>query len=659
MRISAFCTSATTVLAVTFLAACGGGGGSNGGPTTPVVTTPPAPTTLAASAGLSGVAASGSPLLASSIKVVDGAGVALSFVDSSGKSISGTTTSLTDGSYHLTLGATAARLPLFIEAQGRDASGMPVILHSLVYSATVPAVANVTPASEAIAALVLGADPASVFRNAASSGSSIALLGSSSSVSAASDQLKAIIAANLSDSKTSAKTLDFLQDSTFKANKSGLDAALEGLRIEIVKDANGKDQLQISNKLLSAGSVEVKIDLATALSELAKTTGGSLSKAIVSTTKTSSSATTTLANLASLDELGIATNQLLAKGAATNFSALFPAYGVSNSYTSATLAAKLAVYASKGYQLNAFQVGACADDPIGSKGCTHLLVSAVVTSNSGAIVDLFTEAVAYDKATTPNWTFVGNGLLSDFHVYPTAYVNYGLDGKLAATTTTTTLQNPGSGIQVAIASPASDPQRNNDRMILMPSGHVIRFTKCGLDYQCLTAAATTTLVGTGELKDSLLQAATFGWMGSSDTSAGANYQLSFATPLTTTDVSVKVHLAADMPTDLGAAPFPQLDDVSTGTPLTPAAIAAGPTLSWANWAAAHADMKIVLARRIISSAKAAPLVLDAVIPATAASSVKLAAAVLPTGFVASNHQLWLGAQDNLGRRYYSRYSSAP
>lgn len=657
----------TAVFLSALLAACGGGGGSAGTgtatttATTTTTTVPVSSTTLSGGASITGVVATGAPLLGATIRIVDGTGAALSFVDATGATVSSGSTSTTDGSYRVTLGAAAAKLPLLIQAVGRDAGGTPVVMHTRLVSNAIPVVANITPATEAIVAMVLGANPLTMFQTATANTGSLALLGNSAAVTAAADLVKAIVASNLTDGKVAdSKTLDFFQDTSFTPNKTGLDAALEGLRIQVVKDSNGKDQLQFSNKFLSAGTVEVKVDLATAKTELAKTSGGSVAKAIVSTAKTTTSPTSTLANLAALDGLSIAANKLIAQGANADFAALISATGaqpyVHNGYDRTFLTAKLASYASNNYQLNKFQMTGCADDPITSKGCVRVTVSSVVTNVAGQIVDVLSDAVSYNKATTPNWTFVGNNLLSDFHIYPVAYITYGLDGSSA----NASALSSGSGVQVSIYSPASDPQRPNDRNIEMPNGHTLRFSQCGLDYQCLaTAPPPATTTGTGELKDFLLQQASLGWMGSLDTTMGAKYRLNFVEVITNAGVPVNAYLSADVPTDLVNAPYPRLDDVSASRPLTPAAIAKGPTLSWATWAAAYPNLKIFLARTVISSATATPLIQDATIPASAATSAQVPAAVVPADFVPLSYQVWLGAQDSLGRRYYSKYSSAP
>ena len=666
MHLSYIDKLATTLSLAALLAACGGGGGSSGGSsptdtttttatattvTTAAVTTTTGSTTsttagtarpqLPSGSALSGVVATGSPLLGATISVVDAAGAAV-----------GSSTSLPDGSYRLVL-PRAAPLPLLLEAQGQDAAGNPVVMHSMVATNALPVIAHLTPATEAVVAMIVGSNPLTVFQNAASNGSNIALLGTATTVSAASDLVKTVIAANLTDGKVAnAKTLDFFQDPAFSANKNGLDAALEGLRIQVTKDANGKDQLQLSNKFLAAaGTVEVKVDLATAKSELAKLTGGSAAKAIVSTTAVTSSATASLVNLALLDNLTVALNSLIAQGGTPFVSAspLFAGYSVQYGVNKDTLVDTLNGYAAKNYQLGKFQVTGCTDDAIGSKtACSRTLVSASVTNSTGQIVGVLNDAVAYAKTPTPptpNWTFTGNNAPYGFQVFPVAVATYGLNGVLATGSAT----NPNTGVQIALDSDATSAIR----LITTPSGYSIAFAECGRTYQCVSISPLTALVASGELKDSLLDPSAIAWIGSKDGVSGAKYLVA---PASGSGPTLFSYLKADVPASLGSAPFPRLDDNSA---LTPSAIVAGPNLSWANWAATYPNLKVFMARTIVSATTGKPLIQDATIPVVAITSVRMPPAVPPPGFVPVGYQVWLGAQDAQGRRYYSKFTSAP
>lgn len=647
-----------------FLSACGGGGGGDTVATTTSTTDTATTTTTTSttttstlaptSVVLSGVVASGAPLLGATIRVVDATGAPVSLVDSIGNVVTSGTASPTDGAYRLVLASTSPKAPLLIQAIGVDGTGNPLALHSLVQTATLPLIANITPATNAVVAQLLGGDPKTVFMNAAASASSIALLGKAANVTSASDQIKNIIKSNLSDGKISdTKKLDFFQDATFAASKSGLDFALEGVRIQIVKDATGKELLEFGNKFVSTKTAEVIVDLATAKSELAKTTGGSIAKAITTTLKATTSPTAILTNLGVLDDLSAALNKLISQGAtAANFlasPALAASYTTHNGRTRAELASRLANYAANNYQLSKMQVTGCADvgDPPYKK-CDKLMVSALASDPAGERVEVLSDVVTYSKSTTPNWTLVGNGLTSDLALIPVAYASYGLNGVLA----TGNSANPGYGVQVLLSLAAADTA---SRTVQIPTGYSLQFAYCNLSYLCVKTSTTASPVATGELKDTLAQQLSIGSIGTLDGAVGAKYLVTLAGAAT----SSPAYLPAEVPTDLPNAPFPLLDGIST-KPLAVADItaSAGLTLSWAAWAAANPNMRMVLARVLVSSATSYAYS-DASLPLAAGTGIKIPAVSIPVGFTATEYQVWLGAQDSLGRRFYSKFTSNP
>jgi len=563
------------------------------------------------------------------------------------------TTSTTDGAYRFVLDSPAAKLPLFIQVAGIDAAGNSVTLHSLVKTSTVPLVGNVTPASTAVVAQVLGADPRAVFLKADSNVSSIALLGNATIVTNASDLVKTIIKANLTDAKiTTTSTLDLLQDANFAANKTGLDAALEGLRIQVAKDGGGRDVLKFSNKFNQVGSTEVTLDLATAKTELTKTTGGSVAKAITSTVKATTSPTAILTNLGVLDDLSIALNKLIAQGAqAADFQAapaLASTYASQNGRTLTDLADKLAGYAANNYQLSKLQVTGCADNPVVAKACVKVTVAALVADTAGRKVEVFSDTVTYNKTTTPNWVLVGNGNIADFAVFPVAYATYGLNGVLA----TALASKPSSGVQVVISLAAGDTAT---RTVQIPSGYSIPMAYCNLSYLCVKTSPNDDPVATGELQDTLPLKLSLGTIGNLDAISGAKYLASLAG----SNVIVPTYLSADVPGDLNNAPYPMLDGI-TSNPLTTSDIASssGLNLSWANWAAANPGVKVFMARTLISNT-GSYVYSDALIPPAPGTAIKVPAIAIPAGFSRVSHQVWLGAQDNLGRRYYSKFTSTP
>ena len=140
--------------------------------------------------------------------------------------------------------------------------------------------------------------------------------------------------------------------------------------------------------------------------------------------------------------------------------------------------------------------------------------------------------------------------------------------------------------------------------------------------------------------------------------AGAKYIVSYASWITVSNQSANAYLAAGVPTDLSIGLFPAIDGVSSSTPLTGATIAAGFTLSWANWAAANPNMSLFMARTVITGAGVPPLITDNVIPFGNATSIMVTPTVLPAGFVPSAYEVWIGAVDNLGHRYFTQLTGS-
>jgi hypothetical protein len=655
------CNAALLAATLVLVSACGGGGGSvvdettstTAGVTSTTTTSTTSTTQAAPSLSLSGVAATGVPLLGATVRVVDSIGTPVSFLDASGTLVGSGTTSPADGAYRLVLANGSPRVPLFIQVVGTDATGAPVVLHSLLQTATLPMIANVTPATNAVVAQLLGGDPKPVFTDAINNASSFALLGNATAVTAASDLVKTVIKANLTDGKiTDSKKLDFFQDAAFAANKTGLDAALEGLRIQIVKGSGGKTQLQFSNKFNLPGVTEASVDLATAKAELSLATGGSVAKAIVSG-KATTSATKSVANLGTLDNLSVDLNKLFAVTAirqvfidSKKIDTAYKHNGRDQQY----LADKLAGYAENDYQLSKIQVLGCAVNPIPTAGCSKFLISALVMDKSGQRAEVFSDVAAPPATAAASWTLAGNGLGAEYAVYPAAYASYNFDGTL----TTGAGANPGYGVQVVIAPPASD---TTSRVVQIPSGYSIQFAYCNSSTFCVKTLSTVNPVATGELQDMLAQPLTVGALGNLDAAAGAKYQVS-VTESGTTTVS-PVYLPAEVPRDLAGAPFPMLNGLAA-KPLSKTDVTAstGLTLSWADWAAANPDMHVFLARALVTSATSF-VYSDATLPVVTGTGIRIPKLTIPSGFVPTRYQVWLGAQDSLGRRYFSQFSAAP
>ena len=432
------------------LASCGGGGGGDGG--TPPLEKPPT---------LRGVAATGAPLVNAQISVVDG----------QGKAVGTATTHGADGSYSLTLSVNNPAAPLFIQARGLDAGGTMQLLHSTVPTISAAMVGHVTPLTQAIVALSLGTEPAPVFKAAATSASQLTQMASASA--AASDFLKTLVKNQLTDLKfTDPKTLDLLADASFAANKGAHDLLIESVRIDLARSRLNVPLLQIGNKFLAAPTAEVVVELTTAQTELLKT-AGTPANAITSTLKAATSATTLLGTLPGLDDLGAALNQLIAQGRDVSTiltNTLVSGYDKHNSRSKTDLAGTLADYTVANRQFGRFQLLGCADDAPAAGNCAKVLVGAVISDSTGTVVDLFSDAVSYNKAatTTNKWNLIGNGKKLAVGVHPLGFLALAAEG----TASTAVSPNPGIGLQVEIQAQTPDPIPVNPPVQLISSATV-------------------------------------------------------------------------------------------------------------------------------------------------------------------------------------------
>ena len=592
---------------------------------------------------ISGVAAIGAPLMGATVRAVDANGASVNMINAQGATVSSGQTSTADGSYKLTLVTPATgvlAVPLLIEAAGVDGSGRPVVLHSTLQSATLPLVANITPLTDAVVGMVLGTSPQTVFASAPSVTSTIALLGSTTAVTTASTAIKTIITPVLTDAKVT--TLNLFQDSTFVANKTGVDAVLEALQVQMVPATSGHYVVQISNKFLVPGTVEVTLDLATARSLLAAG-NSSLTSAITSTLATATSGIKlNLPNLANLDGLGTALNALIAQGTAT--ATTFQSTPMVTNETGqsgrskAALAALLAGYASNNTQFGRFQVNGCVDDPIAATGCKRLSVSTLVLNGTGQPVQTFTDTAVYATATTPNWTLSGNGRQSDVRVMPVAQLALNADGSLPSGNL------PSNGIQVLARSQdgANPPSQLLQSVSLqVPSGFSTLFSYCGELELCLDATGSTTPSATGELSDSLIQSLSPGWVGSVDGVTGAKYVATVTLSATSAE-SYNIYLPGNVPSSMPTAAFPVPDAA-----LSAASLAAGFKLSWQTWATANPNQRVFHVRVIAHSS---PLgISDYDVANPLATSLTLPA-IASTGA----YEVWLYATNSLGQNFYSK-----
>ncbi len=638
---------ATLAFALT-LTACGGGGGGGGDtPTTPVLTTPPT---------LRGVAATGAPLVNAQISVVDG----------QGKAVGTATTHAADGSYSVTLSTTSPAAPLFIQARGMDAAGFMQVLHSTVPTISAAMVGHVTPLTNAVVALALGTEPAPVFAAATTSAAQLTQM--ATAVPAASDFLKTLVKTQLTDLKfTDPKTLDLMADSTFAANKGAHDLLIESVRVDLGRSRLNVPVLQIGNKFLVTQPAEVIVELPTAQTELLKTTSPTPANAITSTLKATTSATTLLANLPGMDDLGAALNQLIAQGRDASTILTHPlvaGYDKHNGRSKAELATLLSTYAAANRQFGRFQLLGCADDAPAAGTCAKVLVGSLISDSTGAAVELFSDAVSFNKSatTTNKWNLLGNGKKLDFAVHPLAYAAKAADGTADATLS----PNPRVGLQVNLQAESPNPPSSTtpptqllaSATVQMPGNYSIPFAYCGRLWMCVSAVTgATSTIPTGGVDDVSVQRAAIGWIGSADSVRGAKYVASYT--IASVAETRNAYLRADVLGEPAAARFPAVDGLTANLPLRALDLEAGTlVLNWATWAAANPDLRLIEIKRVFTpTAGGAPTVLGTAVPLPPQTTVTLAAAFTPAEAV--NAELWLQAMDSQGRRFHTRYTGKP
>lgn len=637
--------AALTLLA--HLTACGGSGGpagtsngtnQSGGSTTTALEV--GPVTLA------GVAAVGSPLLGATVSVVDAKGVLQG----------STTTNTSDGSYALSLPATNIPLPLLIEANGVDMTGTPVSLHSVVQTATSGATritVHINPATDAVVAMLLGADPTSQFQSASTQASNWTQLGNTTALSSASNLIKTIIKTNIKDAKgadgkpVDSTKLDFFQDASFKANKVGLDAVLEGLNIQIGQDAALVPQLELSNRFIAPGTPEVTINLVNANAQLALGGSGKVSDAITSTktnsTNTTTSVTTLIANIGTLDNLAANINDAISKQYTDVMIAGMPIYSSSyvmhNGANLFDVATQLATYGTARYQLSRLQFTGCADDPMPAKGCAKPIVSALVSDATGKVYGVFNNVVSYSAST--GWTLLGNGREADWSIAGTAWASWDAFGQALAS---------GQGVQFTVKAGASAVLTS----LQLPSKYSVSLYDCQMTYWCQTRMPSGELID-----DYLLQYPSLGWFGKQEDAArGALYTLS-AQPISGDSNLSTMALPNDVPTNTSSKVYPLPDGLSTTSSLTCAQVLAGLHVTWNGWAAANPSLRMQSVRSVVTGSGAlVPWVQQATVYPLSANVTDVPAVTSPPA-PPSSCQLWMVAQDKLGRHYISKIVAAP
>ncbi|RZJ13688.1 MAG: hypothetical protein EOP39_00485 [Rubrivivax sp.] len=371
-------------------------------------------------------------------------------------------------------------------------------------------------------------------------------------------------------------------------------------------------------------------------------------------------------NLPALDDLGAALNQLIAQGKDVSTiltHALVAGYDKHNGRVNTDLAAILSVFTTSNRQFGRFQLLGCADDAPAAGNCSKVLVGALVSDSTGAVVDLFSDAVSFNKAatTTNKWNLVGNGKKLAVAIHPLGFAARNAEGAADATLS----PNPGIGLQVEIQAQTPDPLPTNPPLQLlssatvqMPGGFSIPFGYCNRTLLCVsTTTGATNLIPTGGVGDLAIQRAAVGWLGSVDSVRSARYLVNYT--IGSAAETRTAYLRADVLGDLAAARFAAVDGLSTSVPLRAVDLQSGAyTVNWAGWAAANPDLRLIEIKRVFTpAAGGAPAVLDTVVPLPPKTSVALGGVYTPVGSVKS--ELWLQAVDSVGRRLHTRYTAKP
>ncbi|MBI3381898.1 MAG: hypothetical protein HY019_07810 [Aquabacterium sp.] len=633
------------------VAGCGGGGGgassssggSGAGASTSVVT-------------LSGVAAQGAPLI----------GATVSVIDANGASQGSTLASLVSGEYQLPLSSPSVKFPLLVQAAGVDMAGNPVVLHTVVLSGTAgqTTMAHITPLTNAVVAMLLGGDPRPRFTTPSSIDSTTwTRLGNSAAVTAANGFLLTVITPNLAGVKPTAlnkATLNIFSDPNFHADKTGMDALIDGVQVQLGKDVIGNEVLRLSNSLILAGSSEVVVNLTTAKTGLSLATPAVASNAITSSRITTTNSTT-IAHVADLSTLQSRINDLLAVPGVTagsfNPNNLTRAPIVSASYNYFNgldwggLIDQFVAYGTAGYQLSAFQVVGCLDDPVPSGGCAKVRIASLLRSSStGQIMQVFENVASWSS--TAGWTFVGNDSANAVYLYPATWQQWTSHGVVSGGT--------GLGLQTDLST-VSTLVGNAPRLGLPnpnSSARTIYVPPSGSGPLLLVPTETGDLI-----TDQVLAVTQVGPLSTSDVVPGALYKLTStalipfpADPLLGQFVADKVYttrLTAELPTNLAASAYPMMDNVTT-VPLTSTDMTNGLSFSWNTWAAANPQLRMVEVRAVITSTASAPV--KQVVTLIPMSSRQLTltsfAGLVPADAI--QFTLWLIAQDEQGRRYISK-----
>ena len=642
------------------LVGCGGGGGSkdlaggsNSGASAPVPVT----------TSLVGVAAVGAPLLGATITVVDAAGV------TQGTAV----TDMVHGQYTLTLGTSTPTFPLLLQAKGVDMAGTPVVLYSMAQSLSAASATNstlnITPLTNAVVALMLGDEPTAQFKASLAGGTLPSLLANASAFAAAHTFVKTAVKANLNNAGlTTITTVDLFKD-TFTTNKTGMDAAIEGLHLQFGKDSvSGNPVLYLSNKLILAGSTEVAVDLSVANGNLRSSSTVS-AQATTSTLKATTVSATAMANVSFMDVVAVALNGAMSlsnvlntdlivvraptgslSGGVHALQTIFSsAFTKQDGYDNLQTAAQLATYSAAGKQLSSFQILGCLDATITSGQCSKISVAALLygsstTANSAGV---FNMVMTYNSST--GWSFIGNGSEAPWNVYPSTWASFDSTGALTPVTSppqTALLNNPTVGAQVVVAA------FDWSYATLLTSSHSFNFAYCNLPAGEAMCQGSTLGQSQGDMfSDQMIEITPGGFLGRSDLTSGASISATI-TGLGLNGTTTSVKLTTNLPTSTALSLYPKPDGLSSSAPLSMGSLLSGFSMTWDTWAAANPNMRLIEVRASVTS-PTAPVINKLIVPPIGAHQATLPAITgVPSD--AMQYILWLVAQDDQGRRYISK-----
>lgn len=629
------------------LAGCGGGGASangsddgdggvNGGGNARTGTT-----LSTGAATLTGVVATGTPVLAGTVRVYDALGVDQGTA----------TTSATDGSYTLPLSTASRSLPLFVQATGSDMLGAPVVVHSVVQTLATGASSSNTvhlnTLTDAVVALLLGGDPSGFFATPTAY-TAWAQLSDSTALALATAFVNTVVAANLRDAGLSnAANVNFFSDPAFVANKTGVDAVLEGLRTQFGRHSNSHPVLQISNRLALTGSTEVSIDLTAAAAMLAGTLSAIDNTTVLTPAKVTTGSSTVMPSLSALNALTATLNVAMARHYDVFQMAGEPILSADYAYydghsVSETLD-DLVGFGLADYQFTDFQVTGCLDDTIAGTGCVRIGVAAQMRDADGNVVGVYRNAVTYTAQT--GWRLRGNDRQTPWTIRTVAWQTWdGAGAPVTATPAAGEAANAGTGLQATIVA------REFMRATLqMPNNTALVFSHCDVANwtpMCLEAAQTGDL-----LRDQVIRTG----IGAIDTAVGARYRILTETVGNGTEDNM-TRLTAGLPSVASASVFP-LPDAITTTPVTIADFINGLTVSWADWAAANPQLRMVELHTVIRTTTL-PVKNVVTIKPLSGTQATLAPFLTVPGD-AQSHVLWMIAEDALGRRYISKIIAQP